>query len=343
MSNKDYYSVLGVKRDATQDQIKRAYRKLAAKYHPDKNKAEDALKRFTEIQEAYEVLCDTDKRASYDQFGHAGVKGAASGGSPEGWNVHFGGGTPGVGRGEYDDLGSVFDSFFGSKGRGFGGFSGSGPGVGSGGGGAAGNRAQVRGRDHRVEIQVSFMTAVRGGVEHVRVPSGESTKTLDVTIPAGIADGARLRVRGEGHTPHGGGGGMGGVGGAAGDLIITVQVGSHPLFSRVPGSNLDLSLTLPLTITEAALGARVAVPTLDEAVMLTVPEQTSSGTKLRLKGKGIKDSKGTRGDLYIKARIVPPPIEVLDDTMLQTLEKIGQVQPTPRHGTGWPSQDQAED
>lgn len=314
MARRDYYKVLEVPRDATQDQIKRAYRTLAARYHPDVNKAPDAQARFTEVQEAYDVLSDEGKRRQYDRFGRAT-------GSRAGPSVRYSwtnvGGDSGGGVGiDMDDLGSMFDAYFGAgPGGGFG------SGIGSGRRGAprAGARPQTR-----AEVHVDFMTAARGGTQTIRVADAGGPRTIEVTIPRAIADGARLRLRGKGR--------------GGGDLILTVRVGRHPLFRRSEsdGGQLDLALDLPLTLAEATLGAKVRVPILDGEVDLSVPPGTSSGTRLRLRGRGLRDENGRCGDLYAVVQIVVPEAGTLGDEDRRALERIESRQGSPRHGPGWP-------
>lgn len=291
MSKRDYYEVLGVGKSASADDIRRAYRKLARQYHPDVNKAPDAQKKFTEVQEAYDVLSDVAKRKSYDQFGHAAeARASAPGGGGAGgpqYQWSNAGGTM-----DMDDLGSMFDAFFG----GMGGKQGAGP---------RGSKAR-RARPQREEpesapsqehdLPITFMTAVKGGKEPVRFDQDGRTRTIEVNVPRGVAEGAKLRIKGAADGQ---------------DLILKVRIGDHPVFRRteVKGQGdqgLDLYLDLPLDLSEATLGATVPVPTLDGRVELTIPPGTPSGRKLRLKGKGIEDVQGRKGDLYVITRIVPP-------------------------------------
>ncbi len=303
MAERDFYEVLGVSRGASQDEIKRAYRDKARKLHPDVNKAPDAQKQFAELQNAYDTLSDEKKRQLYDRFGHA--NGAA--GDPDAWasQVNEAGFDFGA-----EELGDLFEVFFGG-GRQRSPFS------------RAGRRPASaprprRGADATHAIDVSFETMARGGRETLRVV-GETTRTIELTIPAGIDDGATLRV--------GGAGGAGVGGGPAGDLLVKVRVGGHPLYERPGGKGLDLHLTLPITIAEATLGGRIAVPTLEGRVTLTVPPSTPSGVKLRLKGRGIRTSDGRSGDLLCTLRIVPPDPEHLSEDDRTTLTRIGEQTP----------------
>ena len=323
MAERDYYEVLGVKRNASQEDIRAAYRKLARELHPDVNKAADAQEKFAEVQAAYDVLGEPEKRAQYDRFGKAGAGGFPGAGS--GGGAHYtwsnvggrrGGGAGGGADFDLDDLGSMFDAFFG----------GGGGGGGSGAAGATRGARQARSRGQQraraaaqAELDVSFMTMARGGVEKVPVRRGGKATTIEVTIPKGVADGAKLRVPGKGADP---------------DLILTVRVGKHPLYTRE--GSLDLSIDLPLTIAEATLGKEVPVPTLEGAVYVTVPAGTRSGKRMRLRGRGLTDAKGNTGDLFAQVQIVPPPAEVLGEEDKAALERLGSAGPSPRPNPHWP-------
>jgi len=319
---RDYYEVLGVSREASEAEVKRAYRELARKLHPDVNKEPDAAARFAEAQEAYETLSDPEKRKQYDRFGKAGASVGAGAAGPNvrwssGGDVDF----------DLDDLGSVFDAFFGGQRSGFGGFR-SHTGRPRSAGPSAPPRQARQDLQHTLEID--FMTAVRGGKRSFKLRSGSRERTIEVTIPKGIADGARLRVRDAGGTgPHT-------------SVIITVRVRPHPIFTRGAGegeSDLDIWLEVPLTLSEAALGARVTVPTLEGTVDITVPPGVRSGRRLRLKGLGIEDSSGKKGDLYAVVAIVPPAPDVITDEDREALARLGARQPNPRTGRGWPEHD----
>ncbi|MEN0020903.1 MAG: DnaJ C-terminal domain-containing protein, partial [Planctomycetota bacterium] len=257
-----------------------------------------------ELQQAYDVLSDDDRRRTYDQFG---VVDGASAAGPRGAAR----GAAGV---DFDDLGSMFDAFFNGRG----------PGAGT-----RGHKPRARrGRDLRQEITVSFMAAALGGTETLRMEG----RTIDVIIPAGIDDGATLRVRHEGAQGTGGG--------PRGDLLLTVRVGSHPVFRRGdgPAKGLDLTLTLPLTIAEAALGAVVRVPTLDGTVDLTVPPGTGSGRRLRLRGRGISKPSGEAGNLYAVVAVVVPGTDALTDDEAEALRSAAAKTPGVRTGDGWPKE-----
>jgi len=301
MAKKDYYEVLGVKRGASGDEIKSAYRKLARKYHPDVNKAAGATDKFREATEAYEVLSDAEKRRMYDQYGHAGP------------GAGFGAGYPGAGRGGRGapggagvtfDFSEIFGGGGGGGGRGgFGGMSLDDILQALGGGGRRGRRreprAPQRGSDSETRLPLEFLQAIRGTSSRIRIsrqaPDGTTQQeTIEVKIPAGVKDGSKIRVRGKG--------GLGA--GDAGDLYIIVEVRPHPYFRREGD---DIYVTVPISITEAALGAKVDVPTLDGLSTVTVPPGTASGRKLRLRGKGVGRGAGQQGDLYVLIQIVPPP------------------------------------
>jgi curved DNA-binding protein len=321
MAKRDYYDVLGVSKAATADDIRKAYRKLARQFHPDVNKAADAAKRFNEVQEAYDVLADEQKRRAYDQFGHAGPgfssAGAATGGRPHYSWSNVGGGVHAPDM-DMDDLSSMFEAFFGGQQPGVGGMGGMG---GARGGKARRARPQPQPQRESLEheLEITFMTAARGGTEQLRLqqPDGKS-RTIEVRIPKGTPDSTRLRVRAGADGP---------------DIILRIKVGPHPIFRRTEQGagpqGLDLYLDLPLTIAEATLGTSVSVPTLDGSVELKIPPGSASGRKLRVKGQGLEDDKGTRGDLYAVIKIVPPTAN-LTDKEAELLRAIAAKSPSPR-------------
>ncbi|HEC07912.1 molecular chaperone DnaJ [Thiolapillus sp.] len=352
MSKRDYYEVLGVSRTATSVEIKKAYRKLAMKYHPDRNSGEDGEQaeiRFKEVKLAYEVLSDDQKRAAYDQFGHAGVEGAAG----------MGGGAGGFGGagGSFSDIfGDVFGDIFG------------------GGGGRGGHRHQ-RGADMGYNLELSLEDAVKGTTVKIRIPaqvtcdacggsgakkgtspkpcttcggSGQvrmqqgffiaqqtcptchgrgvqiddpcpachgqgriqKHKTLSVKVPAGVDSGDRIRLAGEGEA--------GENGGPAGDLYVQIHVKPHPIFER---DDANLYCEVPIPFTTAALGGELEVPTLEGKVKLKVPAGTQTGKLFRIRGKGIKPVRGgSVGDLLCKV-VVETPIN-LNDEQKELLEKL---------------------
>ncbi len=290
----DYYETLGVGRTASEDEIKRAYRKLARKYHPDVNKDKDAEEKFKQVNEAHEVLKDPEKRKLYDQLGadwHAGQDFKP----PPGWeNVHFEfQAGPGA---EAFDFGGGFSDFFETL---FGGRM-------ARGGGATRRQASwvMRGQDHEAEIQVSLEDAYHGAARTITLQGHEidtqgqvrpALQNLQVKIPPGVTDGTRIRLTGKG------GAGMGG--GPAGDLYLKVRLEPHPRF-RVEGH--DLQVEVPVTPWEAALGATVKVPIIDGSVSLKIPAASQSGQKLRLRGKGLPKKGSKRGDLLVVVKIVVP-------------------------------------
>ena len=278
MKYKDYYGVLGVERDASAADIKRAYKRLARKFHPDVSKEPDAEERFKQVGEAYDVLRDTDKRATYDNLGsgwHAGDEFSP----PPGWNVeaNFGGGN----AGEKFDFSDFLDSMFGGRaphGDPF---------------GAHFHDARARGGDERAMIVITLEEAFHGGERSLSVKSGRgATRKLKVKIPAGIQEGQQIRLAGQGRT---------GPGGRSGDLFLGVEFAPHPIFRM---QRRDVHMNLPITPWEAALGATVKVPTLGSKVDLKIPAGSQTGRKLRLKGKGLSGSKA--GDQYVTLQIVTP-------------------------------------
>lgn len=321
-SPRDHYEVLGIPRSAGEAEIKSAYRKLARELHPDRNKAPDAAARFSEVQQAYDVLSDPGRRKVYDQYGHEGPRGhfdartrSGTGASPWGVeNVHF----------EGADMSDIFESIFGGAGIGTGdGFGAArGSGFGRSATGTAGRARAGKPRDLETTIEIDFVTAALGGKRLIRVGS-PNPKDIEVTIPRAFPDAGKLRIRGEGAPSRGG---------QPGDLILTVRVAKHPYFTR---SDLNLELELPVSIVEAALGAAVSVPTLTGKVEIKVPPGTSSGQRLRLKGLGLRDEAGTTGDLFVVIKIVAPPDKFLEPAERATLEKLGQRLPSPRQGPFW--------
>ena len=315
---RDHYEVLGIPRGASEDEIKSAHRRLAREHHPDLNKSEGAADRFNEIQSAYDVLSDPEKRKRYDRYGHAGVEGPPPGAT--------GAGGPGAGAWQDispDDFESIFGEAFGGRARrGGGGFSGFG-GFG-GGGGPSPSPGPMKGRDLEHDLEIGFATAAFGGTERLRLSGidGEPTE-LDVKIPAGINDGATLRIRGKGLP--------GRSGGPDGDLLLQIRVGRHPWFVR---DGLDLEVVVPITIAEAALGAEVPVPLLKGTASLKIPAGVRSGSKLRLRDRGI-NAADRSGDLYAVLEIVAPTADEVNDEDRAAIESLGQRLPDPRLETPW--------
>ena len=369
MAKRDYYDILGVSQNASESDLNKAYRRLAMKYHPDRNPGdEQAETQFKEAKEAYEVLSDPQKRAAYDQFGHAGVDQSAGGGS--------GGGGFGRGGADFSDIFSdVFGDIFG------------------GGGGRGGGSRAFRGADLRYRMEVTLEEAVQGVEREIRIPtqvrcsacdgsgaapgstpetcptcqghgdvrvqqgffsiqqtcprcggSGQiisdpcrqcggdgmvpDQKTLQVRIPAGVDTGDRIRLAGEGEP--------GENGGPAGDLYVEVSVRSHPIFTR---DGADLRCEIPVSVTTAALGGEIEVPTLDGRVSLRIPPGTQSGKVFRVRGKGVKPVRGgAQGDLLCRV-LVETPVNLterqkeLREELADTLEKNGEHH-NPR-GSSW--------
>ncbi|MBR0827284.1 J domain-containing protein [Bradyrhizobium manausense] len=318
---RDPYEVLGVPRSANAAAIKSAYRKLAKKHHPDSNKNDPkAAERFAELNTANEILGDEDKRKQFDRGeidadgkprfqgfpGGGGARGRAGPGGFESYTFRSGGAGPGGGGAFEDILNSMF------------------------GGGARGGRAGAGGTqfefdtggigvdlDLNVAMTVSLEEAVQGGEKRVRLPTG---KELNVKIPAGVTSGQQIRLKGQGETA---------PGHPPGDLLITITVAPHAFF-KVDGA--DLRVDLPITLYEAVLGGKVRVPTLGNAVELTIPKNTSSGRTFRLKGKGLPKTGGT-GDLFVTTRIMLP--DGNDAELEALMEKWRDQHPyNPRSGLG---------
>jgi curved DNA-binding protein len=307
MEFKDYYKILGISRDGSAEDVKRAYRRLARKYHPDVSKEKDAEARFKEMREAYAVLKDPEKRAAYDKFG-ANWKAGQDFQPPPNWqreysfgDQQFGKGGPGGAfsgssfgnAGEFSDF---FEALFGRGEMGRGGFSfrtGSGP---------------VRGADVNAVITIPLEDAFNGATRTLtlEVPEADSSgqvtrrrRTLNVKIPKGITAGKRIRLENQG--------GAAGEGGKAGDLYLAVEFEPHALFK---GQGKDVRLELPVTPWEAALGRKVEVPTLGGPVDLTIPPGSSSGKTLRLRGRGLPGK--PPGDQYVDLKVVVPAAKDAD-------------------------------
>ncbi|SME98827.1 molecular chaperone DnaJ [Pseudogulbenkiania subflava] len=353
MSKRDYYDTLGVNRDASDDDVKKAYRKLAMKYHPDRNPdSKDAEEKFKEVKEAYEILSDGQKRAAYDQFGHAGVDPNAAGA------------RGGQGFGDFADAFSdIFGDIFGGR------------------GGGGGGRSNVyRGADLRYNMEITLEEAARGCEKQIRIPSHENCdvchgsgakpgtqpktcptcgghgqvrvsqgffsiqqtcptchgsgkqitdpcnkchgagqvkthKTLNVKIPAGVDEGDRIRLSGEGEA--------GQNGGPSGDLYVVTHIKAHPVFQR---DGMDLHCEMPISFATAALGGEVEIPTLDGMAKVKIAAETQSGRQYRLRGKGIKAVRGADyGDLMCHV-VVETPINLTErqKELLREFESISQ-------------------
>ena len=368
MAKKDYYETLDVARNATDEEIKKAYRKLAMKYHPDRNQDNpSAEEKFKEVKEAYEMLSDPDKRAAYDQYGHAGVDPNMGAG---GFGGGFGGGSP------FGDFGDIFGDIFGGM------------------GGRQRGPQVYRGSDLRYTMEISLEDAANGKVTQIRVPSWEecdvchgsgaepgtsaetcptckgqgqvrmsqgffsvqqtcptchgtgkhipspckkcqgqgkvkTQKTLEVNIPAGIEDGMRIRNAGKGEP--------GVNGGPAGDLFVEIHIKRHSVFER---DGTDLHCTIPLAFTQAALGGEIEVPTLHGKASMSIPEGTQTGQVFRLRGKGMPHvrSASTVGDLYVHVEIeVPVKLTSEQKELVQRLDdslKAGGEKHNPK-AKGW--------
>jgi curved DNA-binding protein len=292
-TTRDFYDDLGVSRNATPDEIQRAYRKLARQYHPDVNKDPGAEERFKDVSEAYDVLSDPETRAKYDRFGQqfrqvpddvdpdlwaaaqgGGARGAARPRRPggagaagfEGWTTISGDDIFG-GDVDFDDL---FGGVFGRR-----------------------RRGPVRGADQEVEIELSLEDAYSGGRRRITLPGPDGPRSYDVNIPPGVTPGQRIRLAGQGAQGEAG----------AGDLYLVVSMAPHPRF-RLDGR--DVTVDLPITPWEGALGSRVPVETPGGEAKVTVPAGSSSGRRLRLRGKGLPNPKGKAGDLYAEVKIMVP-------------------------------------
>ncbi|GAA3592118.1 DnaJ C-terminal domain-containing protein [Klugiella xanthotipulae] len=313
--DRDFYKVLGVAKDVSEADLKKTYRKLARKYHPDSNSGDaKAEAKFKEISEAYSVLSDSEQRAEYDQVRAMGsgarfTPGGAGG--QGGFEDVFGGMFGGAGRGNtqytYQQTGAGgagFEDILGGMFGGQGGF-------GSTTGGYRGYGAPTPGRDVTASATIDFVTATRGDTVSLQTAEG---KTIRVKIPAGVADGQKIKVRGKGErSPDGG---------EPGNIVLTVHVRKHPVFER---EGLNLRLTVPVTFVEATLGATIEVPTLDgDPVRLKVAPGTPSGRVLRVKGRGVTSSKGT-GDLLAEVQVAVP--SHLSDEARALLEEFVKVGP----------------
>jgi len=288
--SKSLYETLGVSESATEAEIKKAYRKLARQYHPDVNKDPDAEEKFKEVNAAYEVLSDKEKKAQYDAYGDQMFGGQ---------NFH----DFARGQGANVDLDEILRQMFGGGG-GFGGGAGGFGGGGFGGFGGFGGHQSVK-LDIESSITVPFTVAILGGKHGVNV-QGES---FDIKIPAGIKDGEKLRVRGKGHKQ----------GGQSGDLYLKINVANSPDYER-DGDNLIKSFDVPLHA--ALFGGKIAIETLEKEISLKVPQNTKNGQRFRVKEMGAVNRKtNQKGDLYLKANIVLPKVEEMDEELVGMMEE----------------------
>ncbi len=318
----DYYETLGVPRTATAEQIKKAYKKLARKYHPDLNPGNKAAEeRFKRISEAYSILGDDEKRSKYDRFGTAdapnidwasAARGAGFGGTPEwaeilrnfetrtarpGAGRPAGGPTGGFGFGGFEE---VFADLFGTRrGR---------------------RKESAAGRDVEVEVEIPFLLAVKGGVRAVAVDVEGRREQIHLKIPPGLKDGTRLKIPGRGAEAE--------PGGARGDLYLKAKIAPHDVLRREDD---DLHFDLPVTFAEVALGATIEVPTLGGLRRLKIPAGTQGGQRLRIAGEGVPRRDGTKGDLYVQLQIVVP--KELDAESRRRVQEVDRAHPLdPRAG-----------
>jgi molecular chaperone DnaJ len=286
MSKQDYYSVLGVSKASSNQEIKKAYKKLAMKYHPDKN-PDDAVSetKFKNVKEAYEVLTDTDKRRQYDQFGHAGIENNGQGGFSQ---RERGFGGQGFGGFDFED---IFSQSRGGQ-----------------------SRAQ-KGQDKEFVFTVDFVDAVQGVEKVVELPINGETKKIKVKIPAGIKDGEKIRFTGKGSA--------GANGGAAGDLLLIIAIREHAFLER---ENNDLIYTTSVDMVMAALGGELEVNVLDKRFKLKVPSGTQPGRKFKIKGKGVTDRKGATGDLFVKIKVeIPQDITEQQRSLLEQFKELTEI------------------
>ncbi len=303
---KSLYEILGVARDADRDTIRKAYRKLARSHHPDLNPGDAAAEeRFKQISRAWDVLGDDERRRNYDEFGdvslESGFDAEKAREARDAFGARFGTGGGGAFRAEefeFGDIDDVLGRFFGGGARG------------------GGRGIRLRGPDVEATLELDFLEAVRGGEKRLTLarPGGGPPETITVRIPPGVDAGGRLRIPGKG--------GPGVGGGPNGDLQVTLRVRPHPVFRR-DGRHLEFDL--PLTVREAIAGAKVEVPTLDGRATLTIPPGTDSGTRLRLRGKGVPDPRGgAAGDLLARVQIRVP--RDVDAEALRALEGLGRFE-----------------
>ncbi|MCZ6639926.1 MAG: DnaJ C-terminal domain-containing protein [Thermodesulfobacteriota bacterium] len=318
---RDYYKILGVSKNASKEDIKKAYRSLARKYHPDLNPDDKmAEEKFKELQEAHEVLSDEEKRKTYDMFGSAEFR-------PGGQTTWRRAGDPGGSSYQYTysskdfpGFEDIFKDIFGFRGD---------PrarrGAGRGAGGTfrdifsyASREKPTKGKDLEYQIEIDFNTAIKGGVRDISISrqklNNVITEKLSVKIPAGVATGSKIRVQGKGES---------GGRGDKGDLYLRIKVKPHPIFKRKQD---DIYLELPITYYEAALGKQVDVPTIDGTAKVSIPSGVQNGTKLRLKGKGVQNVKTkARGNQYVEIKIVMP--DNIKESDKELFEKLAESNP----------------
>ncbi|RKY85307.1 J domain-containing protein [candidate division KSB1 bacterium] len=311
-SNEDYYKVLGVSENATAEEIKKAYRKLAKKYHPDSHPGDkSAEEKFKQISEAYSVLSDPKKRAQYDQLRKYGTF-AGSGSSPfTGFdfsnigNIKFEWATsaeePSFHNNEtFAGFSDLFSRFFGERSNLF---------------ERTRRRQTMRGQDVEAEVEIPFETAIFGGKQNISLILNGQRRTFSVTIPPGIEEGEKIRLRGQG---------LPGAGGAPpGDLLITIHVGKHPFFKR---QGKDIYCKVSINVVEAILGTKVKVKTVEgKQVQLKIPPGTQNGQIFRLKGLGVKDKNNKRGDLFVEIHVTIP--QNINPQQRKLIEEFAQAGP----------------
>lgn len=293
MKYKDYYDILGVPRDADLEQVKKAYRKLARQHHPDMSKSANAEAQFKEVGEAYATLKDPEKRAAYDQLGRQSA-GAEFAPPPQWQQAHHADGQA------FEDMDLA--DLLAAMGRGR---------------GAQQAARPMAGRDYEDTVHLSLRDAHRGTTLKLQLADPQGERTLEVTIPAGVVQGQKLRLRGQG--------GKGRNGGPDGDIYLHIAVRPDPVFRT---EHHDLYFDLVLSPWEAALGCELEVPTLDASVMLTVPALTRAGRKLRLRGRGLATPGGGHGDLYATVRIdVPDTLSERERALFQELASVSRFNP----------------
>lgn len=298
-NKRDYYEILGLKKGESAGNIKKAYRKLARKYHPDFNENDkDAEARFKEVSEAYAVLSNPEAKQKYDQFGHSGGPGF-SGFDFSGFDFNRGKGSFSGGGQTYSDFdfGDIFSELFGRKSSGRqGGFSGF-------------QNSRSKGQDVRYTMEVGFAEAAQGTTTSLSLNMGGQVRNINARIPEGVDDGQTIRLKGKG--------GPGRNGGPAGDLLIEIRIRAHPIFTR---KGLDLYCSKKITLGQATLGGKIEVPTLDDkTVTITSPPGTQGGQRFRVKGKGIKKG-ATQGDIFCDIQIAVP--KDLDEESIKLMEQF---------------------
>ena len=312
---RDPYDILGVSRTASDDEIKSTYRTLAKKYHPDLNPGKKEIEaKFKEISGAYDILGDTTKRAKYDR-GEIDAQGNTRTAQQNYYRAKNSRDAESPFGGDFSSEDIFADLFGGMKAK-------STRFHGNWGAGAdpfASAREKSKGTDITENLRVSFIEAALGAKKRITLGTG---KTIEINVPAGSETGNKLRLKNQGYAGY--------QEGRAGDAIIEIQVDAHPFFTR---KAMDITCELPLTLYEAVLGATVSVPTLDGNVELKIPKGANSGTSLRLRGKGIADPQGVRGDQYVKMKIMLPDVQ--DEQLAKFIEKWGEKHPyDPRKKAG---------